>query len=64
MKRIGFRGAAAVALAALLLAIDPAIAQLVDRTKAPNAAGEGIAKSLDRTRTAGLDRSCAGPGCH
>ena len=40
------RGAAALTLALGLLPMAPAQAQLVDRTLAPNAANEGIAKSL------------------
>ena len=34
------------AIAAVVAAVAPAVAQLVDRTQAPNAANEGIAKSL------------------
>jgi Di-haem oxidoreductase, putative peroxidase len=54
MKRIAFPSMAIIALAALLLAFDPADAQLIDRTKAPNAAGEGIAKTLEQQ--VGADR--------
>ena len=54
MKRIRFPGAAALALAALLPTCGPAMAQLVDRVKAPNAANEGIAKSLEQQ--VGADR--------
>src|SRR5438445_730509 len=42
-RRTGFLLSLAVVLAALAV---PALAQLVDRTTAPNAAGAGIAKSL------------------
>jgi hypothetical protein len=48
MKAIAFPGMAVIAVAALLSAFDPADAQLIDRTKAPNAAGEGIAKTLEQ----------------
>ena len=54
MKPIAFPGMAVIAVAALLSAFDAANAQLVDRTKAPNAAGEGIAKSLEQQ--VGADR--------
>jgi Di-haem oxidoreductase, putative peroxidase len=47
-------GMASVAAVALLSTQDPAIAQLIDRTKAPNVAGEGIAKSL--AQQIGIDR--------
>ena len=54
MKPIGFPGAAAIVLLACLSTFDPAAAQLVDRVKAPNAAGEGIAKTLEQQ--VGADR--------
>ena len=48
MKAIAFPGMAVIAMAALLSAFDSADAQLIDRVKAPNAAGEGIAKTLEQ----------------
>ena len=54
MKRTGFLLASAVAMTALLSAFEPADAQLVDRIKAPNAADEGIAKTLEQQ--VGADR--------
>lgn len=54
MKRIKFPGAAAITVTALLSVFDPAAAQLIDRIKAPNAAGEGIAKTLEQQ--VGADR--------
>ena len=54
MKRVEIVGIA-VACATLLLSIsDASLAQLVDRTKAPNVANEGIAKSL--AQQIGADR--------
>jgi mono/diheme cytochrome c family protein len=44
----------AVAMTASLSTLDPVIAQSVDRTKAPNAAGEGIARTL--AQQIGADR--------
>jgi hypothetical protein len=43
-----WRQGLALALALVALVAVPALAQLVDRTLAPNAANEGIAKSLDQ----------------
>ena len=45
--RLSWRRGIAVALALLALAALPALAQMIDRTLAPNAAGEGIAKSFE-----------------
>ncbi len=54
-KRFGFGSLAVVVLCTLLAsASDPAVAQLVDRVKAPNVANEGIAKSLQQQ--VGADR--------
>ena len=53
-RRVASKSLAVVALTALLWSLDPALAQLVDRTKAPNAANEGIAKTLDQQ--VGADR--------
>ncbi len=39
---------AAVAMLVMLFGIDPVTAQLIDRIKAPNAANEGIAKTLEQ----------------
>jgi hypothetical protein len=44
--RMSWRRGIAVALALLALAVVPALAQLIDRTMAPNAANSGIAKSF------------------
>ena len=38
--------AAAAATVVVLLTLDPVMAQMIDRTRAPNVANEGIAKSL------------------
>jgi hypothetical protein len=46
MKRSNVLGIAVLFIAAVLAVPDAGIAQLVDRTKAPNVANEGIAKSL------------------
>ena len=54
MKRTDLPSVAVVALALLVSTGDLADAQLVDRTKAPNAANEGIAKSL--AQEIGADR--------
>lgn len=54
LPRIAFPGMAVIAVAPLLLAFGSADAQLIDRTKAPNAAGEGIAKTLEQQ--VGADR--------
>ena len=54
MKAIAFPGMAVIAVAALFSAFDSADAQLIDRVKAPNAAGEGIAKTLEQQ--VGADR--------
>jgi hypothetical protein len=48
MKRINVLGIVVVFAAVILSISDVAIAQLVDRTKAPNVANEGIAKSLEQ----------------
>ena len=45
---------AVVAAACALTALDPATAQMIDRIKAPNAANEGIAKTLEQQ--VGADR--------
>jgi hypothetical protein len=42
------RALTVAAFIALSAAVDPALAQMVDRTKAPNAADEGIARTLDQ----------------
>jgi mono/diheme cytochrome c family protein len=48
MNRFGFGSLVVAAVIALLSAFDPAVGQMVDRTKAPNVTNEGIAKSLDQ----------------
>ena len=54
MKLLRYPTVAIVALAALLSMFDPAVAQMIDRVKAPNVAGEGIAKTLEQQ--VGADR--------
>jgi hypothetical protein len=48
MNRSMSTAIAAAATFAMLFGVDPVTAQLIDRTKAPNAVNEGIAKSLEQ----------------
>ncbi|MEP7328089.1 MAG: di-heme oxidoredictase family protein [Betaproteobacteria bacterium] len=53
-NRTQFPASAVLALCVMLSSIEPAFAQSIDRTKAPNLANEGIAKTLEQQ--VGADR--------